>query len=110
MSSFRNEFAVCYVSAISMLPQYFTCTHTYIKITSYVVCQYFESYLLQFSCFFMEYSIVEGKILNSKNYECQGYRYVKVRESPNSIFLKCALFRTHRCESLGKIDKITKSV
>ena len=55
----------------------------------------------------MEYSIVEGKILNSKNYECQGYWYVKVRESPNSIFLNCALFRTHSCESFGKIDKLT---
>ena len=60
-----------------------------------------------FLVIFMEYSIVEGKILNSNNYECQRYRYVKVRESPNSIFLKCALFRTHSCESFGKIDKIT---
>ena len=52
----------------------------------------------------MEYSIVEGKTLN---YECQAYRYAKVRESPNSIFLKCALFRTHSSESFVKIDKLT---
>ena len=51
--------------------------------------------------------IVEGKKFNSKNYECQGFRYVKVRESQTSTFLKCALFRTHGCQSFCRIDKLT---
>ena len=45
--------------------------------------------------------------MNSKNYECQGFRYVKVRESQTSTFLRCALFRTHGCQSFGRIDKLT---
>ena len=42
----------------------------------------------------MEYSLVEGKKLNSNNYECQGFRYVKSRECETAIYLKCALFRS----------------
>ena len=55
----------------------------------------------------MEYSVVEGKKLNSINYECEGFRYVKSRECENSIYLRCALFRKHSYPSIAKIDKIT---
>ena len=55
----------------------------------------------------MEYFLVEGKKLNSTNYECEGFRYVKSRECETTIYLKCALFRTLSCLSIGRIDKIT---
>ena len=55
----------------------------------------------------MEYSLVEGKKLNSNNYQCEGVRYVKCRDCETTIYLKCALFRTNSCLSIGKIDKIT---
>ena len=55
----------------------------------------------------MEYSLVEGKKLNSTNYESEGFRYVKSRECETTIYLKYALFRTHSCLSIGRIDKIT---
>ena len=66
-----------------------------------------------FSTFFLflstrhEYSLVEGKKLNSNNYECQGFRYVKSRECETAIYLKYALFRTHSCLFIVRIDKIT---
>ena len=34
----------------------------------------------------MEYSVIEGKELNSKNYESEGFRYVKARECEGSIY------------------------
>ena len=37
----------------------------------------------------------------------QGVRNVKSRECETAIYLKCALFRTHSCLSIGRIDKIT---
>ena len=55
----------------------------------------------------MEYSLVEGKKLNSKNYESEGFRYVKARECEGAIYLKCALFRTNSCPCIGRIDKTT---
>ena len=55
----------------------------------------------------MEYNTVEGKRLFSKNNYSQGYRYVKSRESSTIIHLKCALFRSHSCQSFAKIDKIS---
>ena len=38
----------------------------------------------------MEYTLVEGKKLNSNNYERQGLRYVKSRVCETSIYLECA--------------------
>ena len=32
---------------------------------------------------------------------------MKTRESDYSIYLKCALFRTHCCKCTGKINKLT---
>ena len=55
----------------------------------------------------MEYSVIEGKQLNSKNYESEGFRYVKARECEGSIYIKCALFRTNSCPCIGRIDKAT---
>ena len=55
----------------------------------------------------MEYTIIEGKKLNSTNYGCSGFRCVNARESKLSIYLKCALFRTHSCKCTGKINKYT---
>ena len=55
----------------------------------------------------MEYSTIEGKKLNSSNYECQGFRYVKSREYGNSIYFKCALFRSNSCTCTGMINKQT---
>ena len=55
----------------------------------------------------MEYTIVEGKRFSSNNYECQGFRYVKSRDSSTAIYLKCALFRSHACKSSAKIDKLS---
>ena len=55
----------------------------------------------------MEYSLVEGKKLNSNNYGCEGFHYVKCREYATTIYLKGALFRTNSCLSIGIIDKIT---
>ena len=55
----------------------------------------------------MEYSIIEGRKLNSTNYECQSFRYVKSGEYGNSIYTKCALFRSNSCACTGKIDKRT---
>ena len=55
----------------------------------------------------MEYSLIEGKKIHSKNYECQSFRYVKSREFGDSIYLKCALFRTKSCTCIGKINKKT---
>ena len=55
----------------------------------------------------MEYSVIEGKKLNSKNYESEGFRYVKARECEGSIYIKCALFRTNSCPCIGRIDKAT---
>ena len=55
----------------------------------------------------MEYSVIEGKKLNSKNYESEGFRYVKTRECEGSIYIKCALFRTNSCPCIGRIDKAT---
>ena len=55
----------------------------------------------------MEYSVIEGKKLNSNNYECQGFLYVKSREHGDSIYLKCALFRIKSCTCTGKINKQT---
>ena len=55
----------------------------------------------------MKYSLVEGKKLNSNNYECECICYVKTRESETCIYLECALIRTHPCLSIGRIDDIT---
>ena len=55
----------------------------------------------------MDYTIIEGKKLNSMNFGCNGFRYVKVRESDSSIYRKCALFRTHSCKCRGKITILT---
>ena len=57
--------------------------------------------------FKMEYSLIEGKKLNSNNYECQSFRYIKSREHGNSIYLKCSLFRNNSCTCAGKINKQT---
>ena len=65
---------------------------------------YFEPSLLHCQ---KEYTIVEGITLKSKNHECQGFRYIKFRESQTSTFLRCALFRTHGCQSFGGMDKLT---
>ena len=55
--------------------------------------------------FKMVYSLIEGKKLFSNSYECQCFRYMKSREHGNSIYLKCALFRTNSCTCTGKINK-----
>ena len=55
----------------------------------------------------MKYSIVEGKKLNSRNYECEGFRYVQARECQGFISLKCALFSTNSCPCIGRINKAT---
>ena len=39
----------------------------------------------------MEFSIVEGKRLNSSIYLSDGYRFIKNRESNDSIYLRCIL-------------------
>ena len=54
----------------------------------------------------MEYTLSEGKKLKS-TYKYNGFRYVKARESSCSVYLKCALFRTHICRCVGKINKLT---
>ena len=36
----------------------------------------------------MEYSVIEGKKLNSNNYECQGFRNIKSREHCNTNLLQ----------------------
>ena len=55
----------------------------------------------------VEYTTVEGKSLSSNNDECQVFRYVKSRDSSTTIYLKCALFRSHACRSSAKIDEIS---
>ena len=55
----------------------------------------------------MEYSVAEGRKLNSKNYASEGFRYVKARECEGAIYLKCALFKTNSCPCVGRIDKAT---
>ena len=55
----------------------------------------------------MEYSTVEGNKLNTSNYGCQCFRYVKSREYGNSIYVKCAFFRGNSCTCTGMINKQT---
>ena len=50
----------------------------------------------------MDFSIVEGKKLNSTNYISGGYRYTKNPESNGTIYLKCTLARQNACEGLAK--------
>ena len=51
----------------------------------------------------MEFSIVEGKKLNSINYISDGYRYNKYNESKGTIYLRCTLARSHGCSATAKI-------
>ena len=51
----------------------------------------------------MEFSIVEGKRLNSLNYTSGGFRYSKYRESNGIIYLRCTLFKKSACHRLAKI-------
>ena len=51
----------------------------------------------------MEFSIVEGKKLNSLNYMSDGYRYNKYNESNGTIYLRCTLARSHGCSATAKI-------
>ena len=51
----------------------------------------------------MEYSIVEGKRLNSLNYLSNGYRYSKNRESNSNIYLRCTLAKLCNCPGLANI-------
>ena len=53
----------------------------------------------------MEYTVIEGLKKNSSNYFCEGFRYIKARESESCIYVKCSLFRTQSCECYGKINK-----
>ena len=80
--------------------------HTSIENSIYSIFKFIPPNPFAFS-FIMEYSIIEGKKLNSTNYECQGFRYVKSGEYGNSIYTKCALFRSNSCACTGKIDKQT---
>ena len=57
---------------------------------------YYQSVISQ-PFVYMEYNIVQGKKVNSKNYECEGFRYVQARECQGPIYLKSALFRTNSC-------------
>ena len=54
----------------------------------------------------MDFSIVEGKKLNSTNYIYGGYRYTKNPESNGTIYLKCTLARQNACEGLAKISTL----
>ena len=80
--------------------------HTSIENSIYCSFKFIPPNHFAFS-FIMEYSIIEGKKLNSTNYECQGFRYVKSGEYGNSIYTNCALFRSNSCACTGKIDKQT---
>ena len=51
----------------------------------------------------MEFSIVEGKKLNSLNYMSDGYRYNKYNESNGTIYLRFTLARSHGCSATAKI-------
>ena len=52
----------------------------------------------------MEFSIVEGKKLNSINYLSNGYRYVKYHENKGTIYLRCALAKKSGCGALAKVS------
>ena len=49
---------------------------------------------------------INSKLQNylSNNF-CEGFRYIKARESESCIYVKCSLFRTKSCECYGKIYK-----
>ena len=51
----------------------------------------------------MEFSIVEGKKLNSINFMSDGYRYNKYNQSNGTIYLRCTLARSHGCSATAKI-------
>ena len=52
----------------------------------------------------MEFSIVEGKKLNSINYLSDGYSYVKYHENKGKLYLRCALAKKFVCGALAKVS------
>ena len=56
----------------------------------------------------MEYKIIEGKKLGSRNFECEGYRYTLSSQSKTSIYLRCTLWRCKErfCQGTGRIDRL----
>ena len=45
----------------------------------------------------MEVTLVEGKKLNSVNYQSAGYLYTKVRSSQQFTYVRCTLNRSSGC-------------
>ena len=56
----------------------------------------------------MEYKIIEGKKLGSRNFECEGYRFTLSSQSETSIYLRCTLWRCRErfCQGTGRIDRL----
>ena len=54
----------------------------------------------------MNYRIIEGKKLGSRNYEIQGYLYTASSSNERCIYLRCTLWRTNgiECSGSGRID------
>ena len=52
----------------------------------------------------MEVTLVEGKKLNSVNYQSGGYLYTKVRSSQQFTYVRCTLNRSSGCPGYAKID------
>ena len=58
----------------------------------------------------MEFTIVEGKKLNSFIYESGEYLYIKVRASENFTYLRCTLSRNSGCKGFAKIDHASNTL
>ena len=58
----------------------------------------------------MDFSIEEGKRLNSLNYTSDGYRYTKYRESNETVYLRCTLAKRCACKGTAKISSTSKDL
>ena len=58
----------------------------------------------------MEFSIVEGKRLNSLNYTSDEYRYTKYRESNETVYLRCTLAKRCAYKESAKISSTSKDL
>ena len=52
----------------------------------------------------IDFSMEEGKRLNSLNYTSDGYRYTKYRELNETVYLRCTFAKRCACKGTAKIS------
>ena len=58
----------------------------------------------------MEYSVVEGREVNTVNYASGGFLYVKVRSSQSCTYIKCSLNRASGCPGYAHINHVSNTL